>query len=59
MAIRNIRRDAIEQIKKLQKNGLSEDVCKDAEENVQQLTDKHITLVETHLTTKEKEIMAV
>ena len=59
VAIRNIRRDAIEQIKKLQKNGLSEDVCKDAEENVQQLTDKHITLVETHLTTKEKEIMAV
>lgn len=59
VAIRNIRRDGIEQIKKLQKNGLSEDVCKDAEEGVQQLTDKHITLVETHLAAKEKEIMAV
>ena len=59
VAIRNIRRDAIEQIKKLQKNGLSEDVCKDAEENVQQITDKHISLVETHLAAKEKEIMAV
>src|SRR5690242_4227370 len=31
VAIRNIRRDAIESIKKLQKNGMSEDVCKDAE----------------------------
>ena len=39
--------------------GLKRKYFKDAEENVQQLTDKHITLVETHLTTKEKEIMAV
>jgi ribosome recycling factor len=59
VAVRNIRRDAIEQVKKLQKNGLSEDVCKDAENGVQQLTDKHITLVETHLAAKEKEIMSV
>jgi ribosome recycling factor len=35
VAIRNIRRDAMEQVKKLQKNGLSEDVCKDAEKNIQ------------------------
>src|SRR5215813_12902046 len=40
VAIRNIRRDAIEGIKKLQKNGLSEDVSKEAETNVQQITDK-------------------
>jgi ribosome recycling factor len=59
VAVRNIRRDAIEQVKKLQKNGLSEDVCKDAENGVQQLTDKHITLVETHLAAQEKEIMSV
>jgi ribosome recycling factor len=59
VAVRNIRRDAIEQVKKLQKNGLSEDVCKDAENGIQQLTDKHITLVETHLAAKEKEIMSV
>jgi ribosome recycling factor len=59
VAVRNIRRDAIEQVKKLQKNGLSEDVCKDAESGIQQLTDKHITLVETHLAAKEKEIMSV
>ncbi|MFN5607684.1 MAG: ribosome recycling factor [Bacteroidota bacterium] len=59
VAVRNIRRDAIEQVKKLQKNGLSEDVCKDAENGIQQLTDNHITLVETHLAAKEKEIMSV
>lgn len=59
VAIRNIRRDAIEHIKRLQKNGLSEDACKDGEEGVQQLTDKHISLVDTHLATKEKEIMSV
>ena len=59
IAIRNIRRDAIEHIKKLQKNGLSEDVSKDAEDNVQNLTDKFISAVDKHLASKEKEIMAV
>jgi ribosome recycling factor len=59
VAIRNIRRDALEGIKRLQKNGLSEDASKDAEAGVQQLTDKHIALVDTHLSSKEKEIMSV
>lgn len=59
VAIRSIRRDAIEQIKKLQKDGLSEDEAKDAEKEIQDITDKHITLVEKHLTSKEKEIMSV
>jgi ribosome recycling factor len=59
VAIRNIRRDAMEHIKRLQKNGLSEDVCKDAEKNVQDLTDKYIVLVDKHLAAKEKEIMTV
>ncbi|GAB2665641.1 ribosome recycling factor [Flavihumibacter cheonanensis] len=59
VAIRSIRRDAIEQIKKLQKDGLSEDAAKDAEKEVQELTDRHIALVEKHLAQKEKEIMAV
>jgi ribosome recycling factor len=59
IAIRNIRRDAIESIKKMQKNGLSEDVAKDAEDDVQEMTNKYITLVDKHLATKEKEIMAV
>ena len=59
VAIRNIRRDAIEHIKKLQKNGLSEDATKDAEADVQALTDKFIAGVDKHLLSKEKEIMAV
>jgi ribosome recycling factor len=59
VAIRNIRRDAIEHIKKLQKNGLSEDAAKDAEADVQQVTDKYISAIEKHLASKEKEIMSV
>jgi ribosome recycling factor len=59
VAIRNIRRDAIEHIKRLQKNGLSEDATKDAEAIVQALTDKFIVTVDKHLASKEKEIMVV
>ncbi|MES1214483.1 MAG: ribosome recycling factor [Bacteroidota bacterium] len=59
VAVRNIRRDAIEHIKKLQKNGLSEDAAKDAEDEVQQVTDRFISAIEKHLASKEKEIMSV
>jgi ribosome recycling factor len=59
VSVRNIRRDAIEQIKKEQKDGLSEDVAKDAEQEIQDLTDRYISLVEKHLVAKEKEIMSV
>jgi ribosome recycling factor len=59
VAIRSIRRDAMEQVKKLQKNGLSEDICKDAETNIQEMTDRYIALVDKHLVAKEKEIMTV
>lgn len=59
IAVRSIRRDAIEQIKKLQKDGLSEDQAKDAEAEIQELTDSYISLVEKHLAAKEKEIMSV
>lgn len=59
VAIRNIRRDAIENIKKLQKNGLSEDAAKDAENEMQQVTDRFISIIEKHLVAKEKEIMSV
>lgn len=59
VAIRSIRREAMEHIKKLQKNGLSEDITKDAEDNIQQITDRFITAVDKHLGTKEKEIMTV
>jgi len=59
VAIRNIRRDAIEGVKKLQKNGLSEDITKDAEKRIQDITDRYIVLVDKHLAAKEKEIMVV
>jgi ribosome recycling factor len=59
VSIRNIRREAIEQIKKLQKDGMSEDITKDAEKQIQDITDLHISLVEKHLSSKEKEIMSV
>ncbi|HEY0432844.1 MAG TPA: ribosome-recycling factor, partial [Chitinophagaceae bacterium] len=59
VAIRNIRRDAIESIKKLQKNGMSEDSAKDAEADIQSVTNRYIDLVDKHLSAKEKEIMSV
>ncbi len=59
VAVRSIRREAIEQIKKLQKDGLSEDQAKDAETEMQEITDRYISLVEKHLAAKEKEIMSV
>lgn len=59
VSMRNIRRDTIESVKKLQKDGLSEDLCKDAEKEAQDLTDKYIVLIEKHLEAKEKEIMVV
>jgi ribosome recycling factor len=59
VAIRNIRRDTIEQVKKLQKNGLSEDIAADAEREIQDLTNKFIALVEKTLAAKEKEVMSV
>ena len=60
VAIRSIRRDAIEQIKKLKKNNeITEDDQKDAEEEIQKLTDKAIKEVDAIYTRKEKEIMEV
>lgn len=59
VAVRSIRRDIIEQVKKLQKDGLSEDEAKDAENGVQEITDRYINLVDRHLAAKEKEMMAI
>ncbi|MGN6531178.1 MAG: ribosome recycling factor [Ginsengibacter sp.] len=59
IAVRNIRRDAIEQIKKAQKDGLSEDAAKDGEAGMQDVTNNFISLIEKHLAAKEKEIMSV
>jgi ribosome recycling factor len=59
VAIRNIRREAIEQIKKLQKEGVSEDEAKDSESDVQEITNNYILKVDKHLELKDKEIMSV
>jgi ribosome recycling factor len=59
ISIRNIRRDAIEQIKKLQKEGISEDIAKNAEAAIQDTTNRFIALIEKHLQAKDKEIMSV
>jgi ribosome recycling factor len=59
VAIRNIRRDGMEGIKKLQKDGLSEDAAKEAEARIQVLTDKKIAEIDHHCQAKEKELMTV
>ena len=60
VAIRSIRRDAIEQIKKLKKNSeITEDDQRDAEEDMQKITDKAIKEVDEIYAKKEKEIMEV
>lgn len=59
VSVRSIRREAIEQIKKEQKDGLSEDIAKDAEAEVQGITDKYIALVDQHCKDKDKEIMTI
>lgn len=59
VSIRNWRRDANEGLKKLQKDGLSEDVVKTSETEVQKLTDDFIKKVDEQLAVKEEEIMTV
>ncbi len=59
IAVRNIRRDAIEDIKKLKKDGLGEDVQKDKEAEVQKIHDAHIKKIDDMYVVKEKDIMTV
>ena len=60
IAVRNIRRDANDHLKKEQKDKkMSEDQMHDAEGEVQKLTDEHIKLIDDTLKHKEKEIMEV
>lgn len=59
VSIRNARRDTIDKLKKEVKNGLSEDVEKDAEADVQKLHDKYIKEVDGVFAEKEKEILKV
>ncbi|MBB4801240.1 ribosome recycling factor [Flavobacterium sp. 17A] len=59
IGIRNSRKDANTDIKKLEKEGTSEDVCKSAEEEVQNLTNAYIKKIDELLALKEAEIMKV
>jgi ribosome recycling factor len=59
VAVRNLRKEANEQIKKLQKDGLPEDEAKTAETKIQTLTDNNASKIDKHVEQKEKEIMTV
>jgi ribosome recycling factor len=59
IGVRNARKDANTEIKKLEKDGMSEDVCKSAEDDVQELTNAYIKRIDEHLAAKEAEIMKV
>ncbi|WP_269237757.1 ribosome recycling factor [Flavobacterium flavigenum] len=59
IGIRNSRKDANTDIKKLEKEGTSEDICKSAEEEVQNLTNTYIKKIDELLAVKEAEIMKV
>ena len=59
VAVRNVRRDGMDQIKKAKADGMSEDDQKFWENEVQEITDRHIGLVDQALETKQAEIMQV
>ncbi len=59
IGVRNARKDANTDIKKLEKEGTSEDICKSAEDDVQNLTNAYIKKIDELLVEKEAEIMKV
>jgi ribosome recycling factor len=59
VAVRNVRRDGMDQVKKAKTDGISEDDQKFWETEVQELTDKKIAAIDTALETKQAEIMQV
>lgn len=60
VVIRNIRRDGIDEFKTKQKNNeITEDDLRNAEEQIQKLTDKYIGLIDSAASDKEKEVMSV
>ena len=59
VSIRTARKDANDEIKKLQKDSISDDLAKDLEDRVQKLTDQFTSKVEGFLEAKEKDIMTV
>ncbi len=60
VAVRSIRRDAIEKIKKLKKNNeITEDEQKDGEDDIQKLTDKFIKEIDGYVSEKEQEVLSL
>ena len=60
VALRNIRRDMVDELKKLEKSeNLSEDIIKDKQDEIQKVTDKYTKIVETLVEEKEKEVLTV
>jgi ribosome recycling factor len=59
VGVRNNRKDAIDMIKDLKNDGLSEDLAKNAEEEVQKITNTYIKKVDELVELKEKDIMTV
>lgn len=60
VSVRNIRRDAVDSIRKQEKNSdLAEDEARDLQDKVQKLTDKYVAKIDEVLADKEKDIMTV
>jgi len=60
VAIRNVRRDMVDDLKKLEKtDNLPEDVVKDNQDEIQKLTDKFVRIIESSVEEKEKEVLTV
>ena len=59
VGVRNARRDANDEIKKLKTDGMSEDMAKGAEDEVQKLTDSYNSRIDAKIEVKEKDIMTV
>jgi ribosome recycling factor len=59
VSVRNHRKDAIDMIKSLKNEGLSEDMVKDAEDEVQSITNKFIKKIDDLVELKEKDIMTI
>lgn len=59
VGVRNNRKDALDMVKELKADGLSEDLAKDAENQVQTITDSYIKKVDEQIELKEKDIMTI
>ena len=59
VSVRNVRKDTNDSLKKLLKEGFSEDAVKDAEDEVQKLTDSHTAKIDELVEAKEKDLMTI